>query len=330
MGNSAPKQLKLDDFRYDRSLDVYPPVGRVIKPDQSINDIVLRVLANAVKNDNEQSINNLIDNYFEHFNNDDTLALLILENARKLKEAEKLFLKLTLVNQVTIISSNGIGYNRNGYPYPFIRRIFKDANNLLLVENIMREVIKINKFNIFIYKILCECHQNLAIDYIRSGNMSDPQTNSILYYPCLHRSIDVIAYIKKSIDITPEMINYKEMINYNYFGKNCISACATNEMVDEFKLLVEIFYKNQQCQPVKRFSPRGQLLLEMCKDNNTKCTKCLLDMWPVEEILLGELAKFYSPEITNIVTPFLKKSNDETCGQEGQPHILNGQPPGGI
>ena len=314
MGNSAPKPLRLDDFRYDASLDVYPPVGRVIKPGQSIHHIIFQIFTNAINNNNKQSLNNLIDNYLEYLAMWQYSLLISLEQKEQLEVAEKLFFKLKLVDQVHIFSLKTLKY-----PHKLCRRIFMNANNLPLVENIMREFIKIKKFNTNVYNLLCESHQNRAIDYIRNQNMSK-ETISILYYACLHRSIDVIAYIKKSIDITPEMINY------NVDGKNCISACAKNEMVDEFKILVEIFYW-KRCQPVKRFSPRGQLLLEMCKDNNTKCTKCLLDMWPVEEILLGELAKFYSPEITNIVTPFLK-SNDETSGQEGQPRV-NG-PPGGI
>jgi hypothetical protein len=187
-------------------------------------------------------------------------------------------------------------------------------------------------FNTTWYENLCKFDEDLAIQYLKV------HTNSItiLHSPCLHKSLKVFHYIRQSIAITPSMIDHS---NNN---QNCLTLCAKNQMIDEFKLLIGIYY-NLHNETVKRFSSCGRLILELATQNNLNCLRVLLQLWTLEQVFLCELAQDYTQEITLLAQPYIAVTNstadtienahpEGSCEAQLQPVIarLHSDIPGGI
>jgi hypothetical protein len=247
----------------DRKIENYDKID--------MDDCIKNIYMNAVKNKNRISINYIIDNFAKNLIGSDTYhepdyclhRLVCLEMIVELGYEDECIKLLNAANKLKC----GTCYdNRMSlYIYEYDKKLQNDirvhklnkfakvlvsklhvyhklydnvlflSNDRYLIEVHVNNLLKYKtSFDVLVYDKLCELLHDLAIKYLRTQKDSD----TILWYACLHNSHNVISYIKESIPITNKMIGYSPDQN-----KTCITICVVNKMIDEIRYLIPIYYK---------------------------------------------------------------------------------------
>jgi hypothetical protein len=277
MGNSITfgnisNNSKLDTVTKIKPLYVNGKKVRIYKNNEYFNyQSLVNTLENAANNKNRQSVNFIIDNFHKSLFRGSycmhtfSSLMTIVSNGYE-EESIKLLLNTIDYFNIDVCKSHHYSGGSNFDLFPSYCKLLNDiktykftklAKIILgkldvshrsymdflyiiadknLYENTVNVLIELKfDFKIEFYNKLCELYQDLAIKYLRAQEDSD----TILLYACLHKSQDVISYIKESIPIT------KKMIKYNPDGnQTSITVCVVNKMIDEVKYLVPIYYKD--------------------------------------------------------------------------------------